>query len=70
MAETPQITITLLKDGPLLVSGPIKITTADGKEVPASGAQQALCRCGGSSKKPFCDGSHKQIGFTSDEETQ
>jgi CDGSH-type Zn-finger protein len=64
MAETT--TITLLKDGPLLLSGQVKITAADGQEVPVEGTQIALCRCGGSANKPFCDGAHKKINFKSD----
>ncbi len=58
-------TITLLENGPLLVKGPFTITTADGKELTIEGKQTALCRCGSSGKKPFCDGTHKRVGFTS-----
>lgn len=48
--------------GPYLVKGPVKLVDNDGKEIVKDGTI-ALCRCGGSSNKPFCDGSHKQITF-------
>jgi CDGSH-type Zn-finger protein len=64
MAE--KTTITLLENGPLLVKGNIKLTQADGQEVSVDSDTVALCRCGASSKKPFCDGTHKQVGFTSE----
>ncbi|OGD55954.1 hypothetical protein A3I57_04025 [Candidatus Beckwithbacteria bacterium RIFCSPLOWO2_02_FULL_47_23] len=59
--------ITALKDGPYSVEGPITITDGSGqtKEVKA-GQSVRLCRCGASKTKPFCDGSHKVVGFKSD----
>ena len=52
-------------DGPLQVRGNIEITSGTGRVV--TRLQQAkLCRCGGSSSKPFCDGTHVRIGFRSD----
>jgi uncharacterized Fe-S cluster protein YjdI len=48
--------------GPLLVSGGVRILDADG-EVLFEGERAALCRCGGSGNKPFCDGTHKTNGF-------
>ena len=59
------VTVTTLKNGPLLVKGPIEIRDAAGNPIPpkdASGAV-ALCRCGQSKSKPFCDGSHKAANF-------
>lgn len=56
------VDINLAKDGPLLVSGKIRIFDQDGnlhKEV----EKCALCRCGSSNNKPFCDGTHKSSGF-------
>lgn len=50
-------------NGPLLVSGDVKLVDAEGNEFETK-AQYALCRCGRSENKPFCDGSHKQ-GFES-----
>jgi uncharacterized Fe-S cluster protein YjdI len=49
-------------NGPLLVSGGVRILDAEGT-VLYEGEKAALCRCGGSANKPFCDGTHKQIGF-------
>ena len=60
MAET---TMQVLKNGPLLVKGPIKLVNAEGQPVPTQGEQAALCRCGASANKPFCDGAHKKINF-------
>jgi CDGSH-type Zn-finger protein/truncated hemoglobin YjbI len=51
-------------DGPYLVTNVARLTDWLGDEVPAR-PQMALCRCGASSIKPRCDGSHAQIGFTS-----
>jgi uncharacterized Fe-S cluster protein YjdI len=48
--------------GPLLVTGGVRILDADGDAL-YEGERAALCRCGGSSNKPFCDGTHKTNGF-------
>lgn len=61
-----QLTIKSLADGPLLVSGNLTIYNGSGR-VAWTGTQTALCRCGASKNKPFCDGSHKEAGFKSDE---
>jgi CDGSH-type Zn-finger protein len=53
--------ITVRNDGPYLVKG-VRVYDQDGKEIPAP-ESFALCRCGQSSKKPFCDGTHKACGF-------
>ena len=57
------VTITVRKDGPYLVSGAVEVRDAEGNPYPAKGATVALCRCGKSAIKPFCDGTHKAIGF-------
>ena len=49
-------------NGPLLVSGGVRLVDADGN-VLFEGERAALCRCGGSANKPFCDGTHEKIGF-------
>jgi uncharacterized Fe-S cluster protein YjdI len=49
-------------DGPLLLSGGVRILDADGNLL-YEGERAALCRCGGSGNKPFCDGTHKTNGF-------
>jgi len=57
------LTIKMAKDGPLLVNGNVTISGGSGR-CSWSGNKVALCRCGASDNKPFCDGSHKKIGFT------
>lgn len=60
------VTIQMRKNGPFIVTGPVKLVDAEGNEVPSpAGAAIALCRCGHSSTKPFCDGSHKKSDFQS-----
>jgi CDGSH-type Zn-finger protein/uncharacterized Fe-S cluster protein YjdI len=57
-----ELVITLRVDGPLKLQGPFTLVSGDGaSEHHASDA--ALCRCGASANKPFCDASHKRIGF-------
>lgn len=60
-----RLSITLSKNGPLLLEGPITIVSTSGGEQ-RQGVRAALCRCGSSQNKPFCDGSHKRMGFISD----
>jgi CDGSH-type Zn-finger protein len=55
--------ITALDNGPYLVKGPVVLLDADGDEFRAERATVALCRCGGSRTKPFCDGTHSKVGF-------
>jgi len=56
------LSINTLVDGPLLIEGPF--TLIDGKgEVVCKSGKAALCRCGASKMKPYCDGSHDRIGF-------
>ena len=50
------------ENGPLLVSGGVRIVDAEGNLL-FEGERAALCRCGGSGNKPFCDGTHKKNGF-------
>ncbi len=54
--------ISVLDDGPLYVSGGIPVTRSDGGSVETRN-RVTLCRCGASSKKPLCDGSHTESGF-------
>jgi CDGSH-type Zn-finger protein len=51
------------EDGPLLVRGDFELMTPDGRPIEAGRKTVALCRCGKSAVKPFCDGTHKVIGF-------
>ena len=52
-------------NGPLLVSGNFRLETASGR-VAWQGTKAALCRCGASKNKPFCDGAHKAAGFVAE----
>ena len=61
----PDVTITPSDNGPYIVRGEIEMTDADGKKFETKGTT-ALCRCGHSSMKPFCDGSHKTANFQSE----
>ncbi|MDR5708541.1 MAG: CDGSH iron-sulfur domain-containing protein [Armatimonadota bacterium] len=60
-----EVTITLRDNGPYLVRGPVRLVDAEGREWNLDREVIALCRCGGSSNKPFCDGTHARIGFQS-----
>ena len=55
--------IMVRPDGPLIARGNVEILDAQG-QVLFSGDDVALCRCGASGNKPFCDGTHKALGFT------
>ncbi len=55
--------VEILRDGPLVLHGRVMLVEADGKTTPREGAT-ALCRCRASANKPYCDGSHKRIGFS------
>lgn len=55
--------ITPYRDGPYLVRGPFTLVDQDGKEIEVRRRVVALCRCGRSQMRPFCDGTHKAIGF-------
>ena len=60
-----QVTIKPRDNGPYLVTGPVKLVDVDGNEFQLPGEAIALCRCGHSSNKPFCDGTHKTAEFQS-----
>lgn len=61
--EQPAV-ITPYPDGPLIVRGDFELCELDGTPIPRSGRVVALCRCGRSAVKPFCDGSHKRTART------
>jgi CDGSH-type Zn-finger protein len=63
--EPPLVEIKARENGPYRVEGPIRVIDADGNEYDLSerGSVIALCRCGGSTTKPFCDGTHSKVGF-------
>ena len=57
-------TITVRQNGPYRVDGDdVKLVDWNGNEYQIPKRPFALCRCGGSATKPFCDGTHKRIGF-------
>jgi len=61
--ETPEtLRLRCREDGPLVAEGPCKIKSEDGSTI-HEGGQVALCRCGKSGNKPYCDGTHKKVGF-------
>ncbi|HXD62849.1 MAG TPA: CDGSH iron-sulfur domain-containing protein [Lacisediminihabitans sp.] len=57
------VQIVACPNGPLLVRGSAELVTPEGETVERRRATVALCRCGVSSIKPYCDGTHKSIGF-------
>ena len=61
----PLVEIKARENGPYRVEGPIRLVDADGSEYDLGGRGEviALCRCGGSTTKPFCDGTHSKTGF-------
>jgi CDGSH iron-sulfur domain-containing protein 3 len=63
------VTIRMRPNGPIVIEGPIKLIDSTGNEfkIESSKPVLALCRCGQSARKPFCDGAHKTCGFASDE---
>ena len=63
--RTP-VSIVACPNGPLLIRGDFEIVGADGNELPRTRRTVALCRCGASVLKPYCDGSHKLTGFTTE----
>jgi CDGSH-type Zn-finger protein len=62
MADSPT-KITPYRNGPYLVRGPFTMVDQDGEEIEVKRRVVALCRCGRSQIRPFCDGTHKAIGF-------
>ncbi len=55
--------ITPCKDGPYLIRGEFEVLDADGKPIDLRRGTIALCRCGRSRNRPFCDGTHKLVDF-------
>lgn len=63
------VTIRLRPNGPLVIEGPITLIDHLGQPftLPTEKPLLALCRCGQSGKRPFCDGTHKTCGFVAEE---
>ena len=53
------VTIKVRDNGPYLVTGEVRLVDAEGNAFTVEGTNIALCRCGMSGKKPFCDGTHR-----------
>ena len=56
------VTIEIIENGPYIVTGRVELKDDDGNVYPTK-ERIALCRCGASTTKPFCDGTHSKIGF-------
>ncbi|HWI21944.1 MAG TPA: CDGSH iron-sulfur domain-containing protein [Baekduia sp.] len=63
MADPDETRITPYRNGPYLVRGAISLVDQNGAEIPVNRKVIALCRCGRSRMRPFCDGTHKAFGF-------
>ncbi|WP_435875292.1 CDGSH iron-sulfur domain-containing protein [Pseudarthrobacter enclensis] len=63
--DQPESSIVVCPDGPLIVRGDFEIVTPSGLPVPRDRQTVALCRCGASAIKPYCDGTHKFTKFRS-----
>lgn len=62
------VKISVRDNGPFLVTGPVTVEDADGNSFDLAGKETfALCRCGASANRPFCDGAHKTCEFQSAE---
>jgi CDGSH-type Zn-finger protein len=63
-----EVTIKARANGPYKIEGPVRVIDAEGREfVLPEGEAIALCRCGHSRTKPFCDKSHRRVGFVADD---
>lgn len=58
-----EVSITPYRDGPLLVRGDFRLVDQDGNEIDPGRETVALCRCGKSRMRPFCDGTHALVRF-------
>lgn len=67
MPREPEVSITPYPDGPLIVRGEVALVGSDGSPIPRRRRTVALCRCGLSTIKPFCDGTHRAAGFRTDD---
>ncbi|HUJ74353.1 MAG TPA: CDGSH iron-sulfur domain-containing protein [bacterium] len=59
------VILKFTNNGPCHIKGTFRLETMGGTPIEVQGGEAWLCRCGGSAKKPFCDGTHKRIGFKS-----
>lgn len=61
--QTDKTKIKLLPNGPMIVEGQFDLYSPNGTELAEGKGTIALCRCGASASKPFCDGAHTSAGF-------
>jgi CDGSH-type Zn-finger protein len=69
------VTITVRENGPFRIDGDdmarVRLVDHQGNEIPTAGRKAlSLCRCGASTQKPFCDGTHSKVGFRGAEAAQ
>jgi CDGSH-type Zn-finger protein len=62
-----KVEIKARENGPYIIMGSANYTDVDGNEQSTPGTSIALCRCGQSGNKPFCDGMHRKVGFVAEE---
>lgn len=62
--DKEKVVIKINDNGSIRINGDVELVDANGEKFEV-GATFSLCRCGASEKKPFCDGTHKKIGFNS-----
>jgi CDGSH-type Zn-finger protein len=60
------VSVKINDNGPYVISGDVTIVDVEGKKLSWTGSAVALCRCGESTNKPFCDGTHNKAGFSSE----
>jgi CDGSH-type Zn-finger protein len=70
MPQRTDVEIVPYRDGPYLVRGPVVVRDQEGAVVPVTRRPVALCRCGKSQMRPFCDGTHQLIGFQAPSEPE
>jgi CDGSH-type Zn-finger protein len=63
--STNEIVVNVRDNGPYLIAGAVKVLDAEGNPLAFQGTTVALCRCGQSGNKPFCDGTHRGASFDS-----
>lgn len=63
MSEQQPVRILVKQGGPYFIEGEARVVDLQGNELKSDKPRIALCRCGGSANKPFCDGTHQRIGF-------
>jgi CDGSH-type Zn-finger protein len=65
-----EVVITPYRDGPLLIRGPVRLVDVHGQTIESARDPVALCRCGKSRIRPFCDGTHKLVRFRAPSEPE